>query len=48
MKIVAKNQKVFFTNCEPMMPSRNSYSDSTSHSQKFCAPDGTSCTLRVA
>ena len=31
-----------------MMPSRNSYSVSTSHSQKFCAPAGTSCILRVA
>ena len=48
MKIVAKNQNVRFTRCRPMMPSRKSYRLSTSHSQKFCAPAGTRCILRVA
>ena len=48
MKTVAKNQNVLFTRSEPMMPSRNSWSASTSHSRKFCAPAGTSRILRVA
>src|ERR1019366_4914000 len=48
MNTVPKNQNVFFTRPPPMMPSRNSYNASTSHSQKFCAPEGTGCILRVA
>src|ERR1039458_3250733 len=48
MNTVPKNQNVFFTRPAPMMPSRNSYRASTSHSQKFCAPVGTGCILRVA
>ncbi len=48
MKTVAKNQKVFRTNAGPMMLSRNSCRLSTIHSQKFCAPSGTSFIRRVA
>ena len=48
MKIVAKNQKVFFTSSWPMMLSRKLCRLSTSHSQKFCAPSGTSLIFAVA
>ncbi len=48
MKIVAKNQNVLLTRSEPMIPSRKSWRLSTNHSQKFCAPVGTSRILLVA
>src|SRR5258706_6456328 len=48
MKIVAKNQNVRSAKCGPMIPTRNLYSASTSHSRKFCAPLGTCFIFRVA
>ena len=48
MKMLPKNQNVRSTRGRPIMPSRNRYSDSTSHSRKFCAPSGTCRIDRVA
>src|SRR5215470_2521035 len=48
MKTLAKNQNVRLTRCEPIIPSRNEYRLSTSHSQKFWVPSGTAFMLRVA
>src|SRR5690349_15423266 len=48
MKIVAKNQKVFRTRSAPIISPRKPCNPSTSHSQKFWAPSGTSFMCRVA
>ena len=48
MKTLAKNQNVRWSRWRPRMLSRKSYSDSRSHSRKFCAPPGTAVICRVA
>ena len=48
MKTLAKNQNVRSSKWRPRIVSRKSYSDSRSHSRKFCALPGTALIRRVA